>query len=143
MRHPEIGIDLSLGVLTLSPQRLASLPEPPEILATGFQLDVQQNSVPHRANLPLKLSVRAQPKLLPAFPARSQPGAIRLLGQDHGAADQLPGNSMKRDGDELFFHCRLSQKCEFLMTYLIVSQWGGYRQRKRGQAQGSNRSGQR
>ena len=99
---------MSLGVLTLSPQRLASLPEPPEILVTGFQLDVQQNSIPHRANLPLKLSVGAQPELLPAFPARSPPGAIRLLGQDHRPADQLPRNSMKRDGDELFFHCGFS-----------------------------------
>jgi hypothetical protein len=56
-------------------------------------------------DLPLEPGIRFHPELLPALLALAAPGAIRLPGQSNDAADQLSGNSVKRDGDELFFHC--------------------------------------
>ncbi len=73
----------------------------------GLSKQIGTGSVPHRANLSLEAGVRLKPELLSAFLALTPPGAIRLLGQDHRAADQLPGDSVERDGNELLFHCLL------------------------------------
>ena len=105
MAPAEIGIDLPLRLLTLRPKRLAGLSKPSEIFAARFQIDVEHRSVPHRADLSLEAGVRLRSELLPTLAALSPPGAIRLPGQDDGAADHLAGDPMKRDGNELLFHC--------------------------------------
>ncbi len=68
-------------------------------------------SVPHRTNLSLEPGVGLKPELFSTFLAFAPPGAIRLPGQNHRAADQLAGDPMERDGDKSLFHC-LSNRVE-------------------------------